>query len=187
MSLVFKIELTERVGSFVVSDITGNWSYDYPYGYGPQNILPTQISKVTAYVTTPDGSQRIFKNLNGFGGQGTAYQFMAYDFGWKAIMSGLWIVRFVIEGTNTAGNNFTYEATAQDVFIKEVECCVGKGVAKTYNVKLNDVFRDDQSILENEMSVLLRRAKEAKRCCDNISANNLITQIRLNCRCGCNH
>jgi hypothetical protein len=112
---------------------------------------------------------------------------MAYDFGSKMIASGLWSVKFVITGTNGSGSNFSYEATAEAVFTKEVECCLDKMSAKTNNVKLDDVFRDETSRQLAEMQVLLTRAKKAIDCCNLVGANELITQISLNCRCGCNH
>lgn len=191
MSLVYKISLEERVGSFVIKDITGSYTFDYPYGYGPLNVVPSYITSCTAYIQSPTQVYEIVKDLGSqFPGDGSEFQIMPWDVNANGIASGKWTVLVEIEGTYPTGHaqaglTFKFSATTSAVFIKEVECCVDKMTAQTYNTKFDDVFREEKSRKVAEISVLLNRVKRAICCGDMVSANNIITYLRLNCRCGC--
>jgi len=191
MSLVFKIALEERVGSFVIKDVTGNYTFDYPYGYGPLNVLPSYVTSCKAYIKSPVNANEIMKDLGSqFPGDGSEFQIMPWDVNANNIASGKWTVRVEMEGTYPTGHaqaglTFKFSATTSAVFIKDVECCVDKMTAQTYNVKFDDVFREDKSRKTAEMSMLLNRVKRAICCDDMVSADNIITYLRLNCRCAC--
>jgi len=191
MSLVSKIELEERVGSFVIKDVTGNYTFEYPYGYGPLNILPSYVTSCVAYIKSPVNLYEIVKDLGSqFPGDGSEFQIMPWDVNANGIVSGKWTVRVEMEGTYPTGHaqaglTFKFSVTASAVFIKEVECCVDKMTAKTYKVKFGDVFREDKGRKTAEMSALLNRVKRAICCDDMVSADNIITYLRLNCRCAC--
>jgi hypothetical protein len=191
MSLVYKIALEERVGSFVIKDVTGNYTFDYPYGYGPLNVLPSYVTSCKAYIKSPVSTAESIVDLgNQFPGDGSEYQIMPWDIQADGIKSGRWYVTVEITGTYptghaNAGKDFKFRATTSAVFVKEVECCIDKMVAKTYNTKFDDVFREEKSRKTAEMSVLLNRVKKAICCDDMVSADNIITYLRLNCRCAC--
>ena len=193
MALVAKICLEERVGSFVIKDITGIWTSLYPYGYGLPTVVPGVaagwITSCIAYITPPGYVGSIQKDLGAsFPGEGNEFQIMPWDLGsqYKKIESGEWNVEVVIQGNfKPSENPFTYRASIKAIFTKEVECCVDKMTGKTYNTPLNDVFREEQSRTVAELSVLLERAKKAEGCGNFDSANRIITYIKLHCRCGC--
>lgn len=191
MSLVYRIQLEERVGSFIIKDVTGLYTFDYPYGYGPLNILPSYVTSCKAYIKKPGSTMESIVDLGSqFPGDGSEYQIMPWDVDSNGITSGRWTVRVEVIGTYPTGHananqSFKFSTIASAVFTKEVECCIDKMIAKTYNTKFDDVFREDKSRKTAEMSVLLNRVKRAICCDDMVSADNIITYLRLNCRCIC--
>jgi len=188
MGLVAKISIEERVGSFVIKDVTGLWSSSYTYGYGLPNIVPGWVTSVKAYITPPGYVNSILVDLgSSFAGDGNEYQIMPWDLSSQntKIESGLWMVEVVIQGLNPSGVPFTYNAVNKCVFTKEVECCIDKMIAGTLNTPLNDVFREEKSRTTAELSVLLNRALNALCCGDITSSNRIITYIKLHCQCGC--
>lgn len=186
MAFVWKTELEERVGSFVVEDRSGHWSGDYKYGYGLPTIIPLWVRSVVAYITPPGSPMSIVKDFGAsFAGDGNKFQVMPWDLGGREkIESGLWKVELVMEGTDDKGNNFTYRSKSQALFTKEVQCCVDKMTANTLNVPLNDLFRDEKTRKTSELSMLLSTVLNAD-CCDIKSADRIVTYIKLHCRCGC--
>lgn len=187
MGLILKISLEERVGSFVVKNITGKWSGEYPYGLGLPTVIPLWVTSVRFYITPPGSPMSIVVDPGTeWANDESEFQVMPWDLGGREkIESGKWKVEAIIEGTDDKGKNFMYKTTDQEVFTKEVECCVDKMTAKTLNTPLNDVFRDEKSRCTAELSVLLLRAMKAKDCGNLDSSDRIITYIKLHCRCGC--
>lgn len=195
MAFVGKINLEERVGSFVIEDNSGTWSPSYPYGFGVPTIIPAWVTSVTAYIKPPGYTSTILKELGAdFAGNGNQAQIMPWDLGLEKIESGIWEVKVVWAGEIPANNQnptarpFSYQTTQKCVFTKEVECCVDTMVANTQNVPLNDVFRDEKSRLTSELSTLLQIALKGTGCSGGVVAKNkIITFIKDHCRCGCSH
>lgn len=191
MALVPKICLNERVGSFTIKNVTGLYSFDYPYGFGPLTVIPGAaagwVTSCTAYVTDPMGTTVTIDLGIDFSENESEFQVMPWDLsqGGKEIMSGKWTVKFVIEGTKPTGEVFCYSGTAVDIFYKAVECCLDKKTAATPMVNMNDVFRNEPSRQVALMQALFNRFLRADCCGDMVNSNNIITYLRLHCRCGC--
>lgn len=184
-----QITMDEVGDSIVVKDTSGNFDpQNNPGGYGVQNIIPQWVTYAWLYVTPSRTNVPNTYQINVFGVMGapnTAYQVLPHDLNMEHIESELYTIRYVVGGTKPDGTTFEYETTCDYVTLHLAQCCVDKMSGTTYNTKFDSVFRDEQSRKEALLSVLMRRATEARACGNYEAADRQVYYVRMNCNCNC--
>lgn len=191
MGFVNRVKAFETPTSLIVKDNSGTFSpSDNPTGWGTQTVRPEWVTSAFIYVT-PTRTTGIESDPIDvldtlvLGQDDREYQVMPWDIGLKKIESEKYKIRYVVNVTFPDGVKKTYETYVYFVAIKQAECCLDKAAGSTLNTPLDNIFKTEPSRSLAQMSVIMRRVKEAIKCSDLVAADRMVYFIRLNCGCDC--